>query len=131
MDAKIKLDHQFLAFEGEHAVHCMLELDVPLADGPLRAPLRIALVIDRSGSMQGPKLEAAKACAAFLAQRLQPTDELAVIAYDDEVTLVQPLAPVGPETLARIAAIHVGGSTNLSGGWLKGLEELDRCRDGV
>ncbi len=131
MDAKIKLDHHLLALEGEHAVHCMLELDVPLADGPVRAALRIALVIDRSGSMHGPKLEAAKACAAFLARRLQPTDELAVIAYDDEVTLVQPLAPVGPATLARIGAIRVGGQTNLSGGWLKGLEELDRTTDGV
>jgi Ca-activated chloride channel homolog len=131
MDAKIKLDHQLLALEGEHAVHCMLELDVPLADGPVRAPLRIALVIDRSGSMHGPKLAAAKACAAFLARRLQPTDELAVIAYDEEVMLVHPLAPVGPETFARIAAIQVGGQTNLSGGWLKGLEELDRASDGV
>jgi len=41
MDAKIKLDHHLLALEGEHAVHCMLELDVPLADGPVRAALRI------------------------------------------------------------------------------------------
>ena len=131
MDANIRFDHQFLAIESEHAVHCLLELDLPPTDGPARTPLRIALAIDRSGSMHGAKLDAAKACAAFLARRLQPTDELAVIAYDDQVTLVQPLSPVGPATFAGIERIVAGGSTNLSGGWLKALEELDRAGDGV
>jgi Ca-activated chloride channel family protein len=131
MEATVKLDHQLIAYETEHDVHCMLELDVPAADGPKRAPLRIALVVDRSGSMHGPKLAAAKECARFLARRLLPTDELAVIAYDDEVRLVQPLAPVGPDTRKRIGAILARGQTNLSGGWLKGLEELDRATDGV
>jgi Ca-activated chloride channel family protein len=48
-------------------------------------------MFDRSGSMAGDELEATKACAAYLARRLGPTDELAVIAYDDEVRLELPL----------------------------------------
>ncbi len=57
MDANLRFDHQLLAVESEHAVHCMLELDVPAAPDTARAPLRIALVVDRSGSMAGEKLE--------------------------------------------------------------------------
>lgn len=39
-----------------------------------------------------------------------------------------PLAPVDvPRVQAAIAAITVGGSTHLSGGWLEGLEELRRA----
>ena len=92
MDANIRFDHQLLAVESEHAVHCMLELDIPAAVLDERAPLRLALVIDRSGSMAGPSLDVAKNCAEFLARHLQPTDELAVVTYDDEVALILPLA---------------------------------------
>lgn len=132
MDATVRFDHQLLAVESEHAVHCMLELDLPAASDDDRAPLRLALVIDRSGSMAGRSLDVAKDCAEFLARHLRPTDELAVITYDDTVSLVLPLAPANPTAAhAAIAGIGPGGSTNLSGGWLKGLEELRRADDGV
>ena len=127
MQTNLRFDHQLLAVEGEHDVHCMLELTAPAAPGVDRPPLHLALVIDRSGSMTGPKLAAARDCARFLAGRLQPTDELALISYDDEVALLAPLAPVPDDFVTLLDAIRPGGATNLSGGWLKGLEELRRA----
>jgi Ca-activated chloride channel homolog len=128
MQASVRLEHQLLAVEAEHTVHAMLELVAPPAPGTgERPPLHLALVIDRSGSMAGAKLETTKRCAAFLVQRLAPTDQLALITYDDQVQLRSPLVPVQPaQHLPLIATIHDGGQTNLSGGWLKGLEELQR-----
>jgi Ca-activated chloride channel family protein len=132
MEANVRFDHQFLAVESEHAVHCMLELVVPDVEAAERAPIHVALVLDRSGSMHGPKLDVAKQCATFLARRLGPTDELALVTYDDHVDLVRALAPVGAgDAQGAIAGIDSGGMTNLSGGWLKGLEELRRASDGV
>ncbi len=96
MQASIRLEHHLLAVEAEHRVHAMLELVAPPApEGRERPPLHLALVIDRSGSMAGPKLETTKECAAFLVRRLAPTDELALVTYDDEVQLLSPLVPVG------------------------------------
>lgn len=126
MQAHIKLDHQLLAVEGEHDVHAMLELTLPAADNAVaRPPLRLALVLDRSGSMTGDKLAVAQRCAAWLVSRLRPVDELALVSYDDEVRLLAPLAPLQEGPLrAAIAGLRPGGSTNLSGGWLRGLEQL-------
>ena len=51
------------------------------------------------------KNAAARASASFLAERLRPTDELALVVYDDEVDLLAPLGPAGSPQLA--AAIPV------------------------
>jgi len=105
----------------------MLELTAPKVPATERRPLHLALVIDWSGSMQGDKLETAKASAAYLARRLAPTDRLAVVTNDDEVRVELPLTEVGCEQLALEQALHriqPGGMTNLSGGWLKGVEQL-------
>jgi Ca-activated chloride channel family protein len=40
------------------------------------------------------------------------------------VRLLVPLTPVEPEHTWALRAIRAGGQTNLSGGWLKGLEQL-------
>jgi Ca-activated chloride channel family protein len=111
----------------------MLELTVPEAESVAsRPPLRLALVLDRSGSMAGPKLAVARRCAAWLTERLRAEDELALVSYDDEVRLHAPLAPVNGSLRSAIASLRPGGSTNLSGGWLKGLEQLRAApADGV
>jgi Ca-activated chloride channel family protein len=123
--AAVHLEHQILSIESEHDVHAMIELTVPEAAGAAtRPPLRLALVLDRSGSMTGAKLAVAQRCAAWLAGRLRPQDEFALVSFDDEVRLVAPLAPVNGALRNAIASLRPGGSTNLSGGWLKGLEQL-------
>jgi len=134
-DASLRLDHELLAVEQDHRVHCMLDLTAPPAPGSEnRMPMHLALVIDRSGSMHGPKLDTAKRCAMFLARKLRADDQLSIVAYDSEVTLVHGLAPVGVDRSAvehAIASIPPGGQTNLSGGWLKGTEQLRGIAGGV
>src|SRR5207244_3631920 len=84
-----------------------------------------ALVVDRSGSMAGEKLEYAKRSASWLVGRLRGDDRLALVDYDSEVRLLVPIAPVDPVRLrSAVDSIWPGGQTNLSGGWLKGFEQL-------
>jgi Ca-activated chloride channel family protein len=83
------------------------------------------VVLDRSGSMEARgKLDRARDAAALLVRRLGDGDVISVVAYDDEVRTIAERMPGSKrqELLGRIAAIRTGGSTNLSGGWLRGRE---------
>jgi len=126
--ASVRFEHELLAVEHEHTVSCMLELSAPASPAASeRRPLAVALVLDRSGSMAGDKLDVARRCAAFLIERLAPDDRLAIVSFDSEVRLDAPLMQVGPnrhQLVQAARAIQPGGQTNLSGGWLKGVETL-------
>jgi Ca-activated chloride channel family protein len=92
------------------------------------APLDVAFVLDRSGSMQGGKLDLAKEGVDLAVARLRDADRAALVVYDDEVDAVQPLAPATPRLKASLRlALHgidAGGSTYLSGGWIAGCHQL-------
>jgi Ca-activated chloride channel family protein len=131
MFSSIRVDHALVAVESEHLVHAMLEVTAPDVDGGDRPALHLALVIDRSGSMAGAKVEGAKQAARFLVERLGAEDSMALVAFDDEVSLLAPSEVPDKERLRDvIRQIGPRGSTNLSGGWLKGAEELRRAPGG-
>ncbi len=93
-----------------------------------RAPLDVAFVLDRSGSMSGPKLALAKEGASLAVSRLRDADRAAFVVYDDAVDVVQPLDFTTPRCKASLrVALHgidAGGSTFLSGGWVAGCQQL-------
>ncbi|MDX2004634.1 MAG: VWA domain-containing protein [Meiothermus sp.] len=105
----------------------MLRVTSPRPLAPAGRPhMNLALVLDRSGSMNGTKLEQAKAAALFAVDNLLPEDRVALVTYDDQVEVLAPSAPVeGRAALAeRLRAVRAGGSTDLHGGWLEGARQV-------
>jgi Ca-activated chloride channel homolog len=78
-------------------------------------PLNLALVVDRSGSMRGPRLQYTKDALMAVVDRLKPEDVLTVIAFDDAVQTIIPatLATDANGLRARIATLEPGGGTAL------------------
>jgi len=111
-------------------LHLSVEVATPAAKSGARAPLSIALVVDRSGSMAGEKLENARQAAREMIRRLSPTDSLAIVAYDSTVDVLVPLITLAEgrdRLLAAIDGIVDRGGTNLGGGFAEGLRELRRA----
>ncbi|MCU0476922.1 MAG: VWA domain-containing protein, partial [Anaerolineae bacterium] len=89
-----------------------------------RRPLNLSLVVDRSGSMAGAKIDYTRRAAAMLVQNLGINDTLSVVLYNDEVSVLLPPEKVQRKDIInqQIQRITPGGATNLSGGWLEGVK---------
>ena len=134
MNITAHADIDVVAVEQPGSVSVLLELVAPENDADQdaepRPPAAVQVVLDRSGSMAGGNLEAAKEALARLVDRLDPADRLGVVAFDDAVSVPLAAAPLTDKPRAKraITAIHSGGMTNLSRGLLRGLQEARRAK---
>jgi len=102
-----------------------------LADNEERTPSNIAIVLDKSGSMGGDKIEKAIEAAMLAVDILGEKDILSIITYSDSVEVLLPATKVADKLSIKrkIAAIQAGGSTALFAGVSKGADELEKFLD--
>jgi len=87
--------------------------------------LGIALVLDRSGSMEGrPLMESKRAIKTFL-RSLGRRDRAALITFDDEVRLRAPFGATREEVISRTEETNAGGDTALRDAIVRAAARLD------
>lgn len=95
-------------------------IDVPSATQKKHAPASVALVIDVSGSMAGPKIENARSAARALVEKLADGDIVSIHTFSDEARERVPptlLDRSSRATLARVIdSLEPTGGTNLFDG---------------
>lgn len=101
-------------------------LDKFINEKTTRIPLNLSIVIDRSGSMEGDKMQNAKKAAKDIVDKLTPDDFVSIVIYDNEIEVIQTAVQVMDTTAinSKINKVTSRGSTNLWGGTEKGYEQV-------
>jgi Ca-activated chloride channel family protein len=94
-------------------------------------PLNICLVLDRSTSMQGDKMDMVKSTAIQLLRSLRPEDVLSVVAFSDYAEVIIPAAlnVDKKKQEGRIQMMQPSGATEIYNGLAAGLKEVRRTID--
>jgi Ca-activated chloride channel family protein len=122
-------DKVLLGADGTVGLRLTLEAD-DLAAGD-RAEVRsvdMVIVLDRSGSMQGAKLEDARQAVLRLLSNLSARDRFALVTYSDGVQIASGLVNVTRDRRSQLVAavnrVRAGGGTNLGAGLQAGINLL-------
>ncbi|HEU0294384.1 MAG TPA: DnaJ domain-containing protein [Anaerolineales bacterium] len=113
-------------------LYLILELDSPLEGRrTLSPPLNVCLVLDRSTSMKGEKMDVVKSTAIQVLRNLRPQDVLSVVAFSDRAEVIVPAAyhQERARLEARIQMIQPSGATEIYQGLEAGVKEVMRSID--
>ena len=102
--------------------------------GAKRAPMNLAVVLDRSGSMQGAKFEKAKQGACVAIDKLADDDFFSLVMFDNDTEVLLPPERVGgerhrDELKSRIDRVRTGGGTAIHAGVTLGAKQIRRNLD--
>ncbi|HET9920306.1 MAG TPA: VWA domain-containing protein [Ktedonobacteraceae bacterium] len=133
MPGEVTLAHQvgkeFMPVTGgSQMAYVLLEAKPTELMAQVRMPLNFCLVLDHSGSMKGAKLKNVKEAVKMVIDRLEPTDYISVVIFDDTSQVMIPSMPANDNAgmKAAIDRIRDGGGTTMSLGMIQGLNELRR-----
>jgi Ca-activated chloride channel family protein len=108
--------------------YVLLEV-IPVGEGlPQSAPLNLCLVLDRSGSMAGQKIENLRRAVELVIDQLDPMDILSIVLFDDRAEVLVPATPVTDKNAlkAKVRSITDRGGTEMSKGMQLGIQELQK-----
>lgn len=96
--------------------------------GSSAAPMNLAVVIDRSGSMKGDRIANAMNAAVHALERMRDGDSITVVSFDTAAQVVVPPTRVSSGNRSSIEAairsIRLGGDTCISCGLQEGMQQL-------
>jgi len=113
-------------------LYIIVELEAPMEARRAPAPpLNVCIVLDRSTSMKGEKMDVVKSTANQILRNLRPQDILSVVTFSDRAEVIIPAAYHQDRTRleSRIQMIQPSGATEIFQGLEAGVKEVMRSLD--
>ncbi|MGZ9221481.1 MAG: DnaJ domain-containing protein [Anaerolineales bacterium] len=137
---KLPYDHRILysrpnlvRLDEAQMLYFILVLEAPAeAREAPSPPLNVCLVLDRSTSMQGEKMDMVKGTAIQVLRNLRPQDLLSVVTFSDRAEVIVPASyyPEKARLEAKLQMIQPSGGTEIYQGLEAGAKEVMRSVDG-
>jgi Ca-activated chloride channel family protein len=125
------LSHRVLPLMNEEQVlYLLLQISASPHLKIERLPFNVCLVLDKSTSMQGVRLQRVKDATNFIVNFLDEPDIFSLVTFSDRAEVVIPAQSNLDKAFARsrISTIRSSGGTEILQGMLAGLREIDRWR---
>lgn len=112
--------------ESPQLVYLLVNINPPDNDIKTSQPINLSLVIDRSTSMKGERLDNVKAALELVINKLSLDDVISIISFSDRAEVVVPSQPITDKRtlLAKIRNIIPSGGTEIFQGLNAGMKEL-------
>ena len=120
--------------EDPQMLYAILEIQAPVESRRAPSPpLNVCIVLDRSTSMKGEKMDVVKAASIQILRSLRPQDILSVVTFSDRAEVIIPASYQQDDRArleARIQMIQPSGGTEIFQGLQAGAKEVTRSLDG-
>lgn len=126
---RIQPEREWVHRGGSREVIVQVEIEAKKPENSKRTPMNLSVVLDRSGSMQGAKIEKARQAAMVALDKLDDDDFFSLVIYDTDTEVL-----IAPERVGnrdrrdslkrRIERIQPGGSTALHAGVTLGAKQV-------
>ncbi len=127
VNLKVETDKSTLMAEQKNTAYLRVGLTgFPIEQKQERSPVNISIVLDKSGSMGGDKIEKARSAAIMALDRLNSNDIVSVVLYDTNVQVLVPATKMTDRKMVadKIRQVRADGSTALYAGVQAGAKEV-------
>lgn len=115
--------------DGDQRLYLLVDIRPPKQSSGQHLPLNLCLVIDRSTSMQGRRLDAVKMAVEMVVDKLTPGDTLSIVSFSDRAEVVSSAGPLlnKPAIISRLHTIQASGGTEIYQGLHVGVKEMKKA----
>ena len=112
----------------EQAIYALVTIKAPAGTSLGTMSANFGLVLDRSGSMDGEKMDHMKEAVGYVVDHLNDDGLVSITIFDDQVETIVPsqAAANRGEIKSKLAKIIARGGTQISDGLKAGLEEVKK-----
>jgi len=131
MKVTSSFDFDVVALQREDTLTALVAFDAPISESDSARPGECLIpILDRSGSMSGEPLNSCKQALHTLVDRMKPQDVFGLVTFDSQARIHVPTRLIRDHDIAvvhnLIESLNVGGNTDLSAGYLLGLDQARR-----